>query len=308
MSDVVGTGTVAFSRGEDRPRGVDVTVGAVSAGRAVENSYTQPEALLGSRSAHGAGHRGVSRRHQHHPPARPPATLDQFPFTRPDRRIRRFTGHTRLGQEPRFEILHSDQRVLLDDGLGPDTGVVGVLPGRLLRDPSRPAFRLQIALRRCVAFGPAPAGPRALRRGQLRGAATAMAKVRQVEPAVGGGRGALHTPVHTNARQRGLRRFGAVALDHEGRVPVTEVVLVDPHAGRLTRQLTGPDDRDRDLAGQTQPIAKQIESRSSRLLRQQFPHLKSRMPTLWTNSYFVATTGGATLEVIKKYVENQRNV
>ena len=33
-----------------------------------------------------------------------------------------------------------------------------------------------------------------------------------------------------------------------------------------------------------------------------------RLPTLWTNSYFVATAGGATLEVIKRYVENQRNV
>jgi len=55
-------------------------------------------------------------------------------------------------------------------------------------------------------------------------------------------------------------------------------------------------------------LVKGIKGRSSRLLRQEFPHLKSRMPTLWTNSYFVATTGGATLEVIKKYVENQRNV
>jgi putative transposase len=55
-------------------------------------------------------------------------------------------------------------------------------------------------------------------------------------------------------------------------------------------------------------LVKQIKGRSSRLLRQEFPHLKSRMPTLWTNSYFVATTGGATLEVIKRYVENQRNV
>jgi putative transposase len=55
-------------------------------------------------------------------------------------------------------------------------------------------------------------------------------------------------------------------------------------------------------------LVKQIKSRSSRLLRQEFPHLKSRMPTLWTNSYFVATTGGATLEIIKRYVENQRNV
>ncbi|MDT0527913.1 IS200/IS605 family transposase [Micromonospora sp. DSM 115977] len=55
-------------------------------------------------------------------------------------------------------------------------------------------------------------------------------------------------------------------------------------------------------------LVKQIKGRSSRLLRQEFPHLKSRMPTLWTNSYFVATTGGATLEVVKRYVENQRNV
>lgn len=55
-------------------------------------------------------------------------------------------------------------------------------------------------------------------------------------------------------------------------------------------------------------LVKQIKGRSSRLLRQEFPHLTSRMPTLWTNSYFVATTGGATVEVVKRYVENQRNV
>jgi len=54
-------------------------------------------------------------------------------------------------------------------------------------------------------------------------------------------------------------------------------------------------------------LVKQIKGRSSRLLRQEFPHLKSRMPTLWTNSYFVATTGGATLQIIQRYIENQRN-
>lgn len=55
-------------------------------------------------------------------------------------------------------------------------------------------------------------------------------------------------------------------------------------------------------------LVKGIKGRSSRLLRQEFPSLKSRMPTLWTNSYFVATVGGATLAVIKEYVESQRNV
>lgn len=55
-------------------------------------------------------------------------------------------------------------------------------------------------------------------------------------------------------------------------------------------------------------LVKQIKGRSSRLLRAEFPQLRSRIPTLWTNSYFVATIGGATLEAVKRYVENQRNV
>ena len=54
-------------------------------------------------------------------------------------------------------------------------------------------------------------------------------------------------------------------------------------------------------------LVKQIKGRSSRLLRDEFPHLKTRIPTLRTNSYFVATVGGATLDVVKRYVENQRN-
>ena len=55
-------------------------------------------------------------------------------------------------------------------------------------------------------------------------------------------------------------------------------------------------------------LVKQIKGRSSRLLREEFPSLKRRLPTLWTNSYFVATVGGAPLEIVKQYVENQRNV
>jgi putative transposase len=54
-------------------------------------------------------------------------------------------------------------------------------------------------------------------------------------------------------------------------------------------------------------LIKQIKGRSSRLIRQEFPQVKSRIPTLWTNSYLVATVGGATLEIVKRYVENQRN-
>jgi len=55
-------------------------------------------------------------------------------------------------------------------------------------------------------------------------------------------------------------------------------------------------------------LVKQIKGRSSRLLRQEFPRLKSRLPTLWTNSWFVATVGGAPLSIVKQYVESQKDV
>ena len=53
---------------------------------------------------------------------------------------------------------------------------------------------------------------------------------------------------------------------------------------------------------------KQIKGYSSHILRQEFPWLKSRLPSLWTNSYFVSTVGGAPLAIIKQYIENQKNV
>jgi putative transposase len=53
-------------------------------------------------------------------------------------------------------------------------------------------------------------------------------------------------------------------------------------------------------------LVKRMKGRSSRLLRQGYPSLKRRLPTLWTNSYFVSTVGGAPLSAIKQYVENQK--
>ncbi|MCC3412334.1 MAG: IS200/IS605 family transposase [Microcoleus sp. PH2017_29_MFU_D_A] len=55
-------------------------------------------------------------------------------------------------------------------------------------------------------------------------------------------------------------------------------------------------------------LIRYMKGRSSRYLRQEFPCLKSRLPTLWTNSYFIATVGGAPITVIKQYIETQKNV
>jgi putative transposase len=55
-------------------------------------------------------------------------------------------------------------------------------------------------------------------------------------------------------------------------------------------------------------LVRLMKGRSSRLLRQEFPVLKRKLPTLWTNSYFVSTVGGAPLSVMKQYIENQKHV
>ncbi len=53
---------------------------------------------------------------------------------------------------------------------------------------------------------------------------------------------------------------------------------------------------------------KRFKGASSRYLRQEFPHLKSKLPTLWTNSYLVSTVGGAPLEIVKQYIQLQKEV
>ena len=52
-------------------------------------------------------------------------------------------------------------------------------------------------------------------------------------------------------------------------------------------------------------FVKALKGWSSRLLRQEFAHLR-RLRSLWTRSWFVSTVGGATLEVVRRYVENQK--
>ena len=52
-------------------------------------------------------------------------------------------------------------------------------------------------------------------------------------------------------------------------------------------------------------IMKIIKGKTSRIIRQEFEHL-SKMPSVWTRSYFVSTAGNVSSEIIKRYVENQR--
>lgn len=51
-------------------------------------------------------------------------------------------------------------------------------------------------------------------------------------------------------------------------------------------------------------VVNQFKGRSSRLLRESYPHLESRLPTLWSRSYF-ASSVGVNEEIIKEYIDTQ---
>ena len=51
---------------------------------------------------------------------------------------------------------------------------------------------------------------------------------------------------------------------------------------------------------------KTIRGKTSRILRQEFHWLTTKLPTLWTNSYFCSTVGGTPLEIVKQYIESQK--
>ena len=59
------------------------------------------------------------------------------------------------------------------------------------------------------------------------------------------------------------------------------------------------------------PVAQtvgKIKGYTSKLMREEFPSLKSRLPTLWTRSKFISSVGSVTLEVVKQSIDNQKNV
>ena len=54
-------------------------------------------------------------------------------------------------------------------------------------------------------------------------------------------------------------------------------------------------------------IVQQLKGYTSRILRLEFPSLKSKLPTLWTRSYYCESVGYISEETIKKYISEQKN-
>jgi putative transposase len=55
-------------------------------------------------------------------------------------------------------------------------------------------------------------------------------------------------------------------------------------------------------------VVTKIKGYTSKQLREEFPALKKRIPTLWTHSKFISSVGSVTLDVVKRYIEEQKHV
>ncbi|MDI3531529.1 MAG: REP-associated tyrosine transposase [Candidatus Atribacteria bacterium] len=53
-------------------------------------------------------------------------------------------------------------------------------------------------------------------------------------------------------------------------------------------------------------IVNSLKGYTSRILRKEFSFLKSRLPSLWTRSYYCETVGDLSEETIRKYIEDQK--
>jgi putative transposase len=54
-------------------------------------------------------------------------------------------------------------------------------------------------------------------------------------------------------------------------------------------------------------IVQQLKGYTSRILRQEYGSLRSKLPTLWTRSYYCESVGHISEETIKRYISDQKN-
>jgi putative transposase len=53
-------------------------------------------------------------------------------------------------------------------------------------------------------------------------------------------------------------------------------------------------------------IVNRLKGYTSRILRGEFPSLRSRLPTLWTRSYFAGSVGHVSAATIERYIAAQK--
>jgi putative transposase len=89
--------------------------------------------------------------------------------------------------------------------------------------------------------------------------------------------------------------IGEVAADHEMTVHTVEVMPDHVHLFV-----------EADPTLSVAEIVNRFKGRSSRVLRQEFASLRSRLPTLWSRSYYAGSVGAVSEATIRRYIEAQK--
>jgi len=55
-------------------------------------------------------------------------------------------------------------------------------------------------------------------------------------------------------------------------------------------------------------VVNQLKGYTARRLKQEFKQFLTRVPNVWTRSYYIGSVGDVSSETVKKYIENQKNV
>ena len=55
-------------------------------------------------------------------------------------------------------------------------------------------------------------------------------------------------------------------------------------------------------------LVNQFKGYTSRVLRQRYPTLKSRLPALWSRSYYCGTVGAVSDATVRRYIDAQKGV
>jgi len=84
------------------------------------------------------------------------------------------------------------------------------------------------------------------------------------------------------------------AAEHDWQVIALEVIPDHVHLFVKTHPTDSPSH-----------IANQFKGMTSRRLREEFPHLRSRLPTLWSRSFFVASVGAVSATAVQRYIDTQ---
>jgi putative transposase len=84
------------------------------------------------------------------------------------------------------------------------------------------------------------------------------------------------------------------AAEHGWRIVACEIMPDHVHLFVKTRPKDSPS-----------YVANQFKGFTSRRLREEFPYLRSRLPTLWSRSFFVASVGAVSAATVQRYIDTQ---